>query len=80
MSADVFDFLRICFGAIVLEGYGMTETSCTICVTSPQDPLSGHVGSPLPCCEVKLYDIPEMSYTTNDKPYPRYATSNPVQF
>ncbi len=26
-------FLRVCFGAAVLEGYGMTETSCTICLT-----------------------------------------------
>jgi long-subunit acyl-CoA synthetase (AMP-forming) len=55
--------LRVCAG--------MTETSCTICVTMPGDVSTGHVGSPLPCCEVKLVDIPDMRYTHDDRPYPR---------
>jgi len=71
ISAEVFDFLRICFGAHVLEGYGMTETSCTISLTNLADTTSGHVGSPIPCCEVKLVDIPEMHYLTSDQPHPR---------
>jgi long-chain acyl-CoA synthetase len=71
ISAEVLDFLRICFGATVLEGYGMTETSCTITMTTPDDPTSGHVGGPVPSCEVKLDDIREMGYTTADQPYPR---------
>ena len=71
ISADVMDFLRICFGATVIEGYGMTETACTICMTAPGDTSSGHVGGPLACCEVKLADIPEMGYTTADRPDPR---------
>ena len=71
ISAEVMDFLRICFGATVIEGYGMTETACTICMTAPGDTSSGHVGGPLACCEVKLADIPEMSYTTADRPHPR---------
>lgn len=64
-------FLRICFGAKVLEGYGMTETSCTISLNHVDDTTCGHVGSPLPCCEVKLVDIPEMNYCNSDKPFPR---------
>ncbi|KAK9816781.1 hypothetical protein WJX72_005028 [[Myrmecia] bisecta] len=71
ISAEVFDFLRICFGATVLEGYGMTETACTIALTHPDDPLSGHVGGPLPSCEIKLDDIPEMGYRNSDSPHPR---------
>ncbi|KAK9835226.1 hypothetical protein WJX81_007254 [Elliptochloris bilobata] len=71
ISAEVMDFLRICFGATVIEGYGMTETACTICMTAPGDTSSGHVGGPLACCEVKLADIPEMGYTTADRPHPR---------
>lgn len=72
ISAEVMAFLRVCFpGAKVLEGYGMTESSCTICLTREDDPTVGHVGAPLPCCEVKLVDIPEMSYLTTDRPFPR---------
>ena len=41
ISEEVFDFLRICFGATVLEGYGMTETSCVISMTLPDDATAG---------------------------------------
>ncbi|VAI29830.1 unnamed protein product [Triticum turgidum subsp. durum] len=71
LSADVMEFLRICFGGEVLEGYGMTETSCVITTMDIGDKLIGHVGSPNPSCEVKLVDVPEMNYTSEDQPYPR---------
>ncbi|ERN12662.1 long chain acyl-CoA synthetase 6, peroxisomal isoform X1 [Amborella trichopoda] len=71
LSADVMDFLRVCFGGRITEGYGMTETSCVISSMDDGDCLSGHVGSPNPACEVKLVDVPEMNYTSDDKPYPR---------
>ncbi|KAF9618831.1 hypothetical protein IFM89_002699 [Coptis chinensis] len=50
LSPDVMDFLRVCFGCSVLEGYGMTETSCVISSMDEADTLSGHVGSPIPAC------------------------------
>ncbi|KAK4802402.1 hypothetical protein SAY86_000605 [Trapa natans] len=71
LSPDVMDFLRVCFGCQVLEGYGMTETSCVISCTDEGDNLSGHVGSPNPACEIKLVDVPEMNYFSEDQPYPR---------
>ena len=72
MSSEIFEFMKICFGANVIEAYGMTETACTITMTHPQDTLTGHVGPPVPCCEVKLVDIPEMGYSTQDQPHPRW--------
>ena len=71
ISTEVFEFLRVCFGATVSEGYGMTETSCTIAMTRPDDATMGHVGAPLDCCEIKLEDIPDMNYKNTDQPYPR---------
>ncbi|XP_020101753.1 long chain acyl-CoA synthetase 6, peroxisomal-like [Ananas comosus] len=71
LSSDVMDFLRVCFGGQIIEGYGMTETSCVISTMDEGDTLIGHVGSPNPACEIKLVDVPEMNYTSNDQPYPR---------
>ncbi|GMH13162.1 hypothetical protein Nepgr_015003 [Nepenthes gracilis] len=71
LSRDVMDFLRVCFGCPLLEGYGMTETSCVISAMEESDSSSGHVGSPSAACEVKLVDIPEMNYSSEDQPYPR---------
>lgn len=71
LSPDVLEFLRICFGGRIIEGYGMTETTSPISSMDEGDNLNGHVGSPSPSCEVKLVDVPEMNYTSDDKPYPR---------
>lgn len=71
ISDEVLDFLRICFGASVREGYGMTEAACTIAFTRDGDFTTGHVGAPVPCAELKLVDIPAMNYLTSDLPYPR---------
>ncbi|KAF5952228.1 hypothetical protein HYC85_010172 [Camellia sinensis] len=141
LSPDVMEFLRICFGCPVIEGYGMTETSCVISIMEDGDNLTGHVGAPNPACDsaresqislevsqnftvaaicgsrtmpnpthntgifttsiiisfimnrrrefaneagllltthviiltrkIKLVDVPEMSYTSEDQPYPR---------
>ncbi|KAF2284163.1 hypothetical protein GH714_019673 [Hevea brasiliensis] len=71
LSPDVMEFLKICFGGRVAEGYGMTETSCVISSMDEGDNLIGHVGSPNPACEIKLVDVPEMNYTSEDQPYPR---------
>ncbi|KAF5813638.1 putative long-chain-fatty-acid--CoA ligase [Helianthus annuus] len=71
LSSDIMDFLKVCFGCPVIEGYGMTETACVITIMDETDNLSGHVGSPNPSCEVKLADVPEMNYTSDDQPNPR---------
>ncbi|XP_051144635.1 long chain acyl-CoA synthetase 6, peroxisomal-like [Andrographis paniculata] len=71
LSSEVMVFLRVCFGCQVLEGYGMTETSCVISSMEEGDLLTGHIGAPNPACEIKLVDVPEMNYTSEDQPHPR---------
>ena len=50
ISPDVMDFLRIVFGCQVMEGYGQSEASAAICITSAYDYTTGHVGPPLGGC------------------------------
>jgi long-chain acyl-CoA synthetase len=74
IAADVLDFLRAAFGCQVLEGYGQTETAAAVSATLVGDysiEANGHVGAVLPCCEIKLVDIPDMGYTADDQPNPR---------
>lgn len=46
---DCLNFYR-CFGGEILEGYGMTETSCMISAMDIGDRSIGHVGSPIASC------------------------------
>ncbi|KAL6771392.1 LCS3B [Auxenochlorella protothecoides x Auxenochlorella symbiontica] len=71
LSQDVFEFLRVVFDCVVVEGYGTTETTAAATVTTPGDPVVGHVGPPLPSCEIRLADVPELGYTSADLPDPR---------
>ena len=71
IATDVKNFLQVAFCARVLEGYGLTETVGAATITNSADFSNGHVGAPIACTEVKLVDLPEMKYTSADKPAPR---------
>jgi len=47
-------------GILVLEGWGMTETSTAATISSPEDFKFGTIGKPLPGCEVKIADDGEI--------------------
>lgn len=47
ISAEVLDFLKVCFCAPICEGYGMTESCGGSTITNINDPQSGHVGGPM---------------------------------
>lgn len=76
ISVEVLDFLKIAFCCPIIEAYGQTEGTGAEFSTLMNDPLSGHVGGPLPQNEFKLVDVEEMNYTNRDvddkgRPRPR---------
>lgn len=62
ISAEVLTFVRCALGCVVLEGYGQTECGAAATLTIEGDAVAGHVGIPLPCCAIKLMDVPELGY------------------
>lgn len=82
IDPNVLDLLKIAFCCPVVEGYGLTETSGGSSFTNPIDPVTGHVGGPTCCIKWRLADVPEMSYLSTDKPYPRgeLCMSGPAVF
>ncbi|KAJ7515066.1 hypothetical protein O6H91_23G069800 [Diphasiastrum complanatum] len=71
LSGDTQRFINICFGAPIVQGYGLTET-CAGATFSEWDDLSiGRVGPPIPSCYIKLVNWEEGGYLPTDKPMPR---------
>jgi len=68
IAGDTLDFLKICFSAPIVEGYGMTETSGGSVSTYPLDNKTGHVGGPVANCKLRLKDLPEMGYKHTNNP------------
>ncbi len=53
LGLDVLEFFHS-LGMLVIEGYGLTETSSSLSVNEPGDFRFGTVGRAVPGCEVKL--------------------------
>ena len=53
LSRDLGQFFHAC-GLLVLEGYGLTETTAAICVNKPGDFEFGTVGRPFGDVEIKI--------------------------
>jgi long-chain acyl-CoA synthetase len=73
LSAELHEFLEICFCAPVVQGYGLSET-CAVTTVSDESlwgRAEGHVGYPAPENEIVLESVPDMNYTVNDLPNPR---------
>jgi long-chain acyl-CoA synthetase len=47
-------------GVLVLEGWGMTETSTAATISTPEDFKVGAIGKPFPGCEVKIAEDGEI--------------------
>lgn len=71
LTGTTHNFLRACFACPVTQGYGLTETTALVSLVSLASNAINRIGSPIPCCEVVLVDVPELGYRSSDKPNPR---------
>jgi long-chain acyl-CoA synthetase len=67
LSPECHEFLRICFGVPIMQGYGLTETcgGTTVTPYSMPNPY-GRAGVPTACCEIKLVDTGK--YVSSSQP------------
>lgn len=59
LADSVFDFYQS-QGLALIQGYGLTESSPCICVSTPDDNQRGSVGRPIPGVEVRIADDGEV--------------------
>jgi long-chain acyl-CoA synthetase len=59
ISPDILRFFDAA-GVLVLEGWGMTETSTAATISTPDDFKIGTIGKPFPGCEVRIADDGEL--------------------
>jgi long-chain acyl-CoA synthetase len=59
INPDILRFFDAA-GVLVLEGWGMTETSTAATVATPEDFKFGTIGKPFPGCEIKIADDGEI--------------------
>ncbi len=59
ISPEILSFFDAA-GVLVLEGWGMTETSTAATISKPDDFKVGTIGKPFPGCEVRIADDGEI--------------------
>jgi long-chain acyl-CoA synthetase len=59
LSVDVLEFFRS-LNMLVIEGYGLTETSSSLSVNDPEDYRFGTVGHAVDGCEIRIEDDGEI--------------------
>jgi len=59
LSAEIAEFFHAC-GILILEGYGMTESTAASTINTPDDFVFGTVGRPAPGVEVSIADDGEV--------------------
>eukprot|EP01103_Thecamoeba_quadrilineata_P017923 TRINITY_DN6572_c0_g1_i1.p1 TRINITY_DN6572_c0_g1~~TRINITY_DN6572_c0_g1_i1.p1 ORF type:complete len:671 (-),score=111.81 TRINITY_DN6572_c0_g1_i1:33-2045(-) len=68
LSPPVHEFMLVCFGCSVVQGYGLTETSAAGTIGYDDDKSLGNIGPPITCCDIKLEDVPELDALTSRNP------------
>ncbi|CCH44558.1 Long chain fatty acyl-CoA synthetase [Wickerhamomyces ciferrii] len=71
ISKESIIFLKKSIGCGFLNSYGATECFSVFTFSNPYQVKAGSSGPTGLSCEIKLKDVPEMGYTSSDKPHPR---------
>jgi long-chain acyl-CoA synthetase len=66
VEPKILDFLRCTLSCEIVEGYGQTEDVAAVLLTRTFDPVVQHLGGPGNSCEIKLVDIPDLGYTSQN--------------
>lgn len=70
LNSEVQDFVRVAFGIVFVQGYGLTETNAGLTIQDHinVDMRGGVAGKPIPSVEVKLESTPDVC-DKKGKPY-----------
>lgn len=71
LSPETHDFIRVCLGLSLVQGYSLTETTCTGTCMMAGDRTTGKAGGPMAGMEIKLVNWEEGNYRVADSPRPR---------
>jgi len=71
LSPSTHDYLRSVLGSLLLQGYGLTETSACAAIMSYEENSVGKVGPPPQGVHIKLVNWEEGNYRVSDQPHPR---------
>jgi len=71
LSADTHEQIRLCLCVDTVQGYGLTETTASACVTDKSDMSYGRVGAPGTMVDVRLINWEEGNYRVTNKPLPQ---------
>ena len=66
VESNLLNFLRCTLSCEIVEGYGQTEDVAGVLLTRTFDPVTQHLGGPGFSCEIKLVDVPELGYTSEN--------------
>jgi len=71
LSPETHDYIRLCMGCPVLQGYGLTETSACATFNQIDEHSVGTVGPPAHGINIRLENWEEGNYRVTDRPRPR---------
>ncbi|GAA5904425.1 hypothetical protein JCM6882_008906 [Rhodosporidiobolus microsporus] len=70
ISKETQEFLTIAL-VMIIQGYGMTESTAMCCLLPPEFHQYHTVGCPVPSNEIKLVDVEEAGYKSTNTPNPQ---------